>query len=80
MEGGKIQQINKGGGWNLSKSVSVGSTFIREMRVLIGQWTENGQGPWVLKKTQTREISIDVINAAGIGIRNADPRVESSLS
>ena len=26
-------EINKRGGWNFSKSVSVGPTFIREMRV-----------------------------------------------
>ena len=26
-------EINKHGGWNFSKLVSVGSTFIREMRV-----------------------------------------------
>ena len=27
-------EINKQGGWNFSKLVSVGTTFIREMRVL----------------------------------------------
>ena len=33
VEGGKIEEINKRGGWNFSKSVSVGPTFIRELRV-----------------------------------------------
>ena len=39
MEGGKISEIDKRGEWifvlrrNFSKLVSVGSTFIREMRV-----------------------------------------------
>ena len=28
-----IYEINKRGGWNFSKSVSVGPTFMREMRV-----------------------------------------------
>ena len=28
--------INKRGGWNFSKSVSVGPTFIRELRVNVG--------------------------------------------
>ena len=28
-----VSEINKCGGWNFSKLVSVGSTFIREMRV-----------------------------------------------
>ena len=51
----EINEINKRGGWNFSKSVSVGPTFIREMRVsLLNLW-------WAIKTCSLHEILTRVV-------------------
>ena len=52
----KIKGINKRGGWiffcgwwNFSKSVRVGPTFIREMRVLTMQGLKYGRNQYIIE-------------------------------